>query len=746
MYENSLSYKIFTSVLLLTISVLPAVSQERYDSVSKTLQGVVVTDRREFLRDTKMGYHSMTGDDIIRMPVIFGEPDVIKALQALPGVTAGMEGFSGLYVRGGGNDQNLFLLDRLPLHNVSHLGGVFSSFNAYSIQKADFYKSAFPSYIGGKISSVTDMQLRPPDFYKTRGTFTIGLVSGSAFVTTPIVKGSTAISVALRRTWLDVVTVPALAILNASKKSKGEESIGGYAFTDVSVRLDHIWKPGLVSSLKGFFSHDSFKMGERRFETDRKEDSSAEGGALYDKKDVTSLKWTTYGVLANLTSDSGNGAFSFDLYWTGADSRQREALDYVNGTDEEHSRTSALNSINELGMSESYRFNRNGNIRFNIGMQQIWRRYNPDRREMVNIDGGEAALMSASKPSRVDAGELAAYGEMAWKPPMPFSFTAGLRWQACLACGRKELSWEPRLSLQVSLSESASLKLGYSRMSQFMQQVSSNYISLPTDSWLPTGAVHTPLASDIFSVGAYALTGKGMKISAEGWYKDMSGIAEFQEGVSLANPDVPWQEKVTFGRGWAYGCDLTMEKGFGKVSVALSYGLLWNWRKFPDLNGGERFPAKFDNRHKVDLSAHWQIRHNITFNAQWQYMTGNRTTLALYNIDLPNQFFPAAPMPLPDRTGIGDHLGADYYTGRNNVRLPAFHRLNLSLTRRGKLRKKLDYEWNFGLYNAYWHRNAFAVKKDFVLYGKWNRLGWNRNFKVLSLIPILPSVSYTIKF
>ncbi len=734
----------FASAMACAALIAEAWGQENSDTVTTRLDEVIVTEQRNFLQDTKMGFHSLSASEILRMPVIFGEPDVVKALHALPGVSAGMEGFSGLYVRGGENDQNLFLLDRLPLHNVSHLGGIFSTFNAYSLQKADLYKSAFPAWIGGKVASVTDMQLRRPDFFHTRGTVTLGLISGSAFVTTPLRKGKTALAASLRRTWLDAVTAPALAIINASKKGDGEKTIGGYSFTDASLRLDHIWRSGLTSTLTAFIAHDSFRIGEQRFATDNDDTDDAD---VYNRKDVTRLKWTTYGAIASLSAAVGKGSLSTDLYLTGSSSRQIETIDFTNSDVDEHSTTSNFNSITETGLNEAWAAPLSEALGLSVGMSQILRRYNPDRRELIRLDKNEAILSSAGRPDRVNAAELSAYGELEWTPSLPFSLTAGLRMQSYLCRGRSRVLWEPRAALQISLSENASLKLGYSRSSQFMQQVSSNYISLPTDSWLPTGSISNPLTADLFSAGAYALTRSGLRLSGEIWYKRMEGLAEFREGVSLANPDVPWQKKVTFGRGWSYGADLTAEKEFGDVSVAVSYGLLWNWRKFAALNGGQRFPAKFDNRHKIDITAGWKIKPDMTLNAQWQYMTGNRTTLALYNVDVPEQFFPGYPTPLPQRPAYGDNIGADYYTGRNNVRLPAFHRLNLSLTVTGKLRKGLRYEWNFGLYNAYWHKNAFSVKKDNILYGDgWNGNGWNRSFKVLSLIPILPSVSYTLKF
>lgn len=724
----------------MAISFVMVMGQEKSDTMAiTTLDEVLVTDDRGFLRDTRMGFHSFSADKIKTLPVIFGEPDLIKAFHTLPGVSAGLEGFSGLYVRGGENDQNLFILDGMPLHNVSHLGGVFSTFNAYSLKKTDFYKSAFPVSFGGKISSVTELQLSAPGIEKTVGSFNLGLISGSMFIATPIKKNKTSIAVALRRTWLDVVTVPTLAIINATTKSEGKKTIGGYHFIDGSLRLDHIWNSRLKSTLTGFYSGDSFKIGEERF--------GIEDGyeTQYHKKDINRLKWQSYGISANMTANIWNGCLICDLYWTGAESKQIESQDSKYSDKLVTNTTSNINSINEWGLVESFDRDISDRTTLKFGMGQSLRRYNPDRRNMTRIDKNESYSLHGIS-NHISVGELAAYIECDWNPIDKMSVYAGTRIQTYISCNKNHLSVEPRLSMQFSLSKSLSVKVSYSEMSQFMQQVSSNYISLPTDSWLPTGTIGNPLKSNITSIGVYALSKNGYRISAEGWYKDMTGVAEFKEGVSIFNPNVAWSDKITFGKGWAYGCDVSLEKEFGNIHTNISYGLMWNMRKFSDLNGGKTFPAKFDNRHKVDISLNWTIRDNLILNTQWQFMSGNRTTVALYNIDLPNHFFPTAPFERPSDSLQGDYTGADLLTSRNNVRLPAFHRLNIGVTLTGKLHNGMRYSWNFGLYNAYCHMNAFTLTKDYVPKRPLYDPGWHRNFQVFSLIPVIPNISYTLNF
>ena len=209
--------------------------------------------------------------------------------------------------------------------------------------------------------------------------------------------------------------------------------------------------------------------------------------------------------------------------------------------------------------------------------------------------------------------------------------------------------------------------------------------------------------------------------------------------------DSPWYDKLTYGKGWAYGLDMELNGRYKTLEWTLAYGLMWNWRKFKDINNGLRFPAKFDNRHKIDVGLDWKINGRLELSGQWEFMTGNKTTLALYNIAPPDVAFPDAPFVSPLDPNGQRQDGIDFLGNRNNVTLPAFHRLNLNLSLTGRLGKKFSYQWDFGLYNAYCRMNPFTVVKSYVN-TSGNNHGDYRKFKTLSLLPILPSVSYTIKF
>ena len=229
--------------LLAITAATTAVADTPADSTEnvRTLQEVVVNGEgaERNLKATEMGRHSLNSQMLLNLPVMFGEPDIVKALQTLPGVSQGIEGFTGLYVRGGENDQNLFLYQGLPLYHVSHLGGIFSSFNVATVSGVDFYKAAYPARYGGRISSITDISMSRPNFEKYEGRVSIGLLSMNGYVSGPIVKGKTAFSAALRRSWIDLVSIPALAIMNNKGKGEGKKHMAYYNFTDFNARLDH---------------------------------------------------------------------------------------------------------------------------------------------------------------------------------------------------------------------------------------------------------------------------------------------------------------------------------------------------------------------------------------------------------------------------------------------------------------------------------------------------------------------------
>lgn len=734
---------------------------------SYNLDEVIITasgsDRN--LNAAEMGRHVFGNEAIIKLPVLLGEPDIIKTLQTLPGVAQGVEGFTGLYVHGGNNDQNLFLYNGLPLYHVAHLGGIFSAFNVSTINKVDFYKTAFPARYGGRISSITDIKMNDPEFTKYTGKFTIGLLAANAYISGPIVKDKLAFSAALRRSWVDIIGLPTLAVVNAIQKKNGKKTIANYNFTDFNARLD--WKLGNGKLYAiGYYGSDYLKFGLREFEatnsfsftynpgTGQYEPNNSEddGSPLkfYDEN-TNRLSWGNWGVSLNADYRIGEGLLNATVYYSKYSSKYEQKNEHQSDLDDPdtYGKTydATSNAIGDVGINLQFTRQWRETWLLKAGAGYIFHNYHPDGLVNEFLDDRNHWTENNGNPS-VKANEMSAYIDNLFNFGERASLDVGLRFNDFFINGNSFPRLEPRISFRFSVNDNYSIKAAYARINQFVQQVSPNYINLPTDLWQPTGLGKEPLSSDQYSVGFYGNLPKGMYFSMEGWYKNMRNLVEYREGISMLNPNLTWNEKTVSGNGWAYGFDLSITKEIGKVTGTISYGLMWNWRKFDELNGGKKFPAKFDNRNKININASYRLNNKIEFNAGWTYMTGNRLTMSLYDYEAAGAEYPRVPGisgdygTSPDSGNLQTATGIGYISDRNNIRLPAYHRLDLGMSLYKNLNNGRRTIWNFSLYNAYCHMNAITIVKA----GWGSPYAKHKKFQKLSLLPVIPSVSWTYEF
>lgn len=725
--------------------LLLSVSKEQSTPVAKDtvrsfyMQEVVKTAPRiDKPRNPQMGMTVMDDNAIRNVPTLLGEPDVIKALQLQPGVSAGTEGFAGMFVRGGENDENLFLIDGCSIYHTNHLGGLFSPFNANAVSHLTFYKSAFPARYGGRLSSVTDLSMKSGDYESWHGNFTMGLTSANVSFSGPLVKDQTSLFVALRRSWLELVSVPALAIINASKKKSGEKVIAGYNFTDFNLKLSHRLRRFGTLSLLGYYGHDRLKMGEHRFSND------GEDTDPYFHKNENRLGWGN--MLTSLRWHLPiNTLFAYNMKasYTRYQSDFRKTVETVsgregkNGYENNGSRTESRNAIHDLSVDASLAFIPSDRTIIRLGTQYTHHRYTPEEeiQESTSLPSG-----NGDNESRVIANEWNAYLEGDLEVFHWLRFNAGMHGSFFRVEGKQYQVFEPRVSADFRLSPVVSLKAGYARMSQFVQQVSDNYISLPTDYWLPITRNFSPLTSDQFSAGIYVSPDKKYTFSVEGYYKKMDHLLEYRDDYKDLQV-TSWEDRLTSGSGRAYGADFQAEADFGKLHGFIGYGLMWSDRLFADQNGGKRFPSKYDNRHKVTLSATWKCSERVELNAGWVFMTGNRVTLSLENYSYPDGY----PTNIVPSYPHKDEEMLDYYAGKNNVRLPAYHRLDVSINIYRSLRRGRTGIWNVSLYNAYSRMNPIMIEKNNQKQSM-DGTPLAPRFRQFALFPIIPSVSYTYKF
>lgn len=725
--------------------LLLSVSKEQSAPVAKDtvrsfyMQEVVKTAPRiDKPRNPQMGMTVMDDNAIRNVPTLLGEPDVIKALQLQPGVSAGTEGFAGMFVRGGENDENLFLIDGCSIYHTNHLGGLFSPFNANAVSHLTFYKSAFPARYGGRLSSVTDLSMKSGDYESWHGNFTMGLTSANVSFSGPLVKDQTSLFVALRRSWLELVSVPALAIINASKKKSGEKVIAGYNFTDFNLKLSHRLRRFGTLSLLGYYGHDRLKMGEHRFSND------GEDTDPYFHKNENRLGWGN--MLTSLRWHLPiNTLFAYNMKasYTRYQSDFRKTVETVsgregkNGYENNGSRTESRNAIHDLSVDASLAFIPSDRTIIRLGTQYTHHRYTPEEeiQESTSLPSG-----NGNNESRVIANEWNAYLEGDLEVFHWLRFNAGMHGSFFRVEGKQYQVFEPRVSADFRLSPVVSLKAGYARMSQFVQQVSDNYISLPTDYWLPITRNFSPLTSDQFSAGIYVSPDKKYTFSVEGYYKKMGHLLEYRDDYKDLQV-TSWEDRLTSGSGRAYGADFQAEADFGKLHGFIGYGVMWSDRLFADQNGGKRFPSKYDNRHKVTLSATWKCSERVELNAGWVFMTGNRVTLSLENYSYPDGY----PTNIVPSYPHKDEEMLDYYAGKNNVRLPAYHRLDVGINIYRSLRRGRTGIWNVSLYNAYSRMNPIMIEKNNQKQSM-DGTPLAPRFRQFALFPIIPSVSYTYKF
>lgn len=697
---------------------------------------VVTAPRPGSTLDTEadVGRVSVTSDDIRHTPVVFGENDVVKTLQLTAGVLPGMEGFAGMYVHGGGADENLYMLDNVPLYQVSHFGGLFSAFNTEAVRNADFYKSSFPARYSGRLSGILDVRTRDGSSSRRSGSFRLGLTSGAFAMNGPIRDGRTTYSVALRRSWFDVLSVPALAIVNALQEDDTDKPALRYDFSDINLKLVH--RPDSLGRIHAMFYYgeDYLKLGY----TNDINDADRETPYIRNISDIARMHWgNVVGSLGWRRQLSGSLFGEFTAAMSHHFSRLRYDYSESVYAGEGHmagqiSRSRSSHSVTDFVLRADMSLSLPASHRLEAGADATWHLFKPhDYRS--EWEGYGSAAGARRWLSRSRAFEGVVYVGDRFGIGRSLSVDAGLNLGVYITSGHTFLNLDPRVSAAWSLRPGIVLKGVYSRMRQYVRQLSESSISLPTDRWVPAAGGFRPLTSDKISLELDFDFLSAWRFRIGGYWKWMRNLIDYRPDYYLVPPDAPWTDMLCAGSGRARGVDLTAAWHRGPLSLRLVWSLLWADRRFPDLNGGRRFPAKYDNRHKITMLAVWQLNSRCDISAAWTGMTGNRVTFAVQDylpLSATNMFFLGGD-------GMGNYA-VDLVGGINNYRLPFYHRLDIAAnlrTRHGM--------WTFSLYNAYCNMNVVGMVKDRG-YGQWSdgRVEGAR-YRRLRLVPVIPSVSYT---
>ena len=710
-----------------------------------SLKEVIVTaseQENKYLRNTYMGFLEINPQTIRSTPVLFGEADIVKTLQLTPGVVAGTEGLAGMYVRGGSVDENLFLIDGNPVYQVNHVGGIFSAFNSEAIRGMNFFKAAFPARYGGRLSSVVDVYTKEGNMKEFHGNASIGLISANINLEGPIVKDKTSFMIALRRTWLDALTIPGLAIINNYEKKNGHKTRVHYAFHDLNMKLNHHFNDKSRVFVSFYNGNDALKVGGKDFDVGDNPINQ------FVSDTEASLRWGNLLATAGWTYVFNNHLFG---KFTGFFSQYRSSMKRTlyekykrSETDEYNiydSETKSVTGITDFGFRSVFDYIPSTSHHVRFGGDFVIHRFRPEYSRISSmsiVQDDTFRINTAYRDDLLWSREMALFVEDDWDLSPAFRLNIGLR-SSLFNIDRKTYMYiEPRLSMRWLLNDQLSLKTSYSRMNQYVHMVSNSYISLPTDAWMPVTKNLKPLVSDQVSAGLYYNWKKQYDFSVEGYYKHLNNLLEYKDDYTNLSSFVSWEKKMAVGSGRAYGVEFMARKQAGRITGWLGYTLSWADRKFAEVNNGVRFPSRYDNRHKLNIVLTHKLSSKVELSAAWTYTSGNRTTISLENYK--------SVLDEIDQDYYEDS-GLDYYEERNNYQLPDYHRLDLGITFYRLKKKGRLGVWNISIYNVYNRINPFMLYKthrnELMPDGSYKRKPY---FKQIGIIPILPSITYTYKF
>jgi outer membrane receptor for ferrienterochelin and colicin len=659
------------------------------------------------------------------LPAFLGEVDILKTLQLLPGVQSGNEGTSGIYVRGGSPDQNLILLDGVPVYNVSHLFGFFSVFNADAIKNVTLTKGGFPARYGGRLSSVLEINMKEGNMKEFKGEGAIGTVFSKLTLEGPIIKDKTSFIVSARRTYIDALAGPFVRVGLAAEGIDGDIDV---YFYDLNAKINHKFSEKDRLFLSAY-------LGDDVFQTTFKEDYGEDGGfttkAGLDWGNITSaMRWNRMWnnkLFSNTTMTYSRYRFNTGFGFEEIDNRNGNiektaaAFEYISG-------------IEDLGGKIDFDYIPNPNHYIRFGSAVTHHTFKPGVTQTnISIENIDTVLNTGSQDTR--AYELGLYIEDDMKIGEKFQANLGVHASSFIVDGKTYFSAQPRLGMLYHLPKGFSLKGSFATMTQYVHLLTNEGLGLPTDLWVPTTKEVKPEQSWQTGIGIAKTFGNQFEFSVEGYYKEMTNLVSYVEGASFISvdgeTDNDWQDRVTQGNGKSYGAELFLQKKSGDFTGWIGYTLAWTNRQFDDINGGKIYPFKYDRRHDLSIVLAYDFTDRISASVVWVYGSGNAITLPEYrqNAYILN--------PEPNPTTPYWQRPVERAEAKNAFRMDAYHRLDVSVDFHKK-RKYWEETIVIGAYNAYSRVNPFFINDEY-------RLG-ERKFVQYGLFPIVPSLSYRFTF
>lgn len=691
------------------------------------LEEAVVSSRRagQIQEQTQMSSVNIPVSQIKSLPMFLGEVDIMKVFQLMPGVQSGGEGSSGLYVRGGGPDQNLILLDGVPVYNSSHLFGFFSVFNADAINNVELLKGGFPARYGGRTASVIDIQMKEGNNKEFHGEGSVGLIAAKLTLEGPIWKDKTSFIISGRRTYADLFTQPIIDKINEGADNKINSA---YYFYDLTAKINHRFSSKDRIFLSAYMGDDKFRL--RDLYTSPYSDSGYESTSGLKWGNITSaLRWNH--VFTNRLF--GNTTLTYSRFRFKTTHGYNEHYEHKGPGSSSAYHLDYNSSIEDFSGKIAFDFLPTPSHHIRFGLSGIRHLFEPGVTSFSETSNEVDTVMGATK---VYAGEFDAYFEDDYEISKSLKVNVGLHWSGFSVQNRFYHYFQPRLAARYLLDDKTALKASYSRMAQYVQLLTNSGVSLPTDLWVPTTERLKPQVSHQIAAGISKNLHKKYELSAEAYYKTMTNVLEYREGATYFDLDGNWENKVLQGDGKSYGLELYAEKKEGKLTGWAGYTLSWSNRTFELLNNGKEFPYKYDRRHDVSLVAIYKPSKRVEMSGTWVFGTGNAITIPTATFDAQNPYVP-----------VPTEFEGKAYGARNDYRMASYHRLDLNIslikqTRWGESR------WSFGVYNVYCRKNPYYIDVETIGQQNPNTGQWERQstFTQYSLFPIIPSISYHFKF
>jgi len=672
---------------------------------SNTIEEVVISGKRqdENVSSAQMGSLKFTMEEVKNIPVIFGERDILKTIQLLPGVASGGEGSSSFYVRGGAGDQNLILLDEATVYNASHLLGFFSTFNSDAVKDANLYKGGIPAQYGGRISSVMDINMLDGNSKRFSMEGGLGLIASRLKLEGPIVKDKSSFMLSGRRTYADM-------FLKLSKDETVNKS--KLYFYDLNAKVNYKLDDKNTIYLSGYFGKDDLGYS-----------------------DLFGFDWGNATATMRWNRVWNNQLFSNSTFIY-------SDFTYNVNVNNEDSEFTIASKIRNWNFKQDFSYYSSNNSIFKFGVNLLHQQIRP-----ASLNAEDGSAVNTIKVDNRQGVEAAAYVSHEWKPWSNLSLIYGLRLNDFMVMGpgtfygfdqdgetiseqqygneiiKHYLNVEPRLSLAYILSPKHSIKASFNRIAQNLHQLTNTTSSLPTDQYVVSSLNIKPQIADQVALGYFRNFAENQyEFSVETYYKNLNNQIDFRNGADLqANKYM--EGDLLYGKGRAYGVEFLLRKNKGKLNGWIGYTLARSERQFDQINDGEWYAARQDRTHDISVVGIYQLSPKWNVGATFVFNTGNAIT------------FPSGKYQVNGTTMF-------YYTERNGYRMPNYHRLDLSANYEPKSEnKRFNSSWSFGIYNAYNRKNAYII--DF------RESEQNPNvteaYKI-ALFGIIPSVTWNFKF